>query len=443
MKSSPFSRNLFPLLLFLLYCSIRWSIQAGEIFWGTGLIPAAVVILLLIQIYRWNEGGAPSIWELLVWAALFRSLFLFDTPQLSDDIYRYILDGTQVALGRNPYLLPPAQIPPHSLPLPIRHGVLPHVNHPGLVTIYPPLAQWLFFLGALISPSPWGIKLILVALDLILVAVIWRLSPEGSPLPAAYAWHPLPVVEIGHSGHIDGSMALFALLAVFLLWKERAGWSGLFLGLSVATKLTTLVFAPFMLLQLRHPSAACRFLLCLLLGVLIPSLWFCDGLLEMFSTLTTYLRHWEFSGALYQLLRNRWGGEAARLLLLGAFTTGIAAVPLLTRDLYQRLSLAFLIFLVTQPTLYPWYALPLAALAPLAWCPGSMPFLWALGLSYGVLLPYKTLGVWQEWTSATWIIFFTGLVALGWMAVSCSPSRPVGQEEDLPKIHNEDGQQPG
>ena len=44
--------------------------------------------------------------------------------------------------------------------------LLHHVNHPELVTIYPPFAQLVFALGSLLSGSVIGMKTVLVVMDI-------------------------------------------------------------------------------------------------------------------------------------------------------------------------------------------------------------------------------------------------------------------------------------
>src|SRR5258708_9413559 len=58
-----------------------------------------------------------------------RVIFLFATPQLSGDVWRYLFDCRTLASGVNPYKALPDE---------------PRVNHPEIPTIYPPHAEMLF-----------------------------------------------------------------------------------------------------------------------------------------------------------------------------------------------------------------------------------------------------------------------------------------------------------
>ena len=70
-------------------------------------------------------------------------------------------------------------------------------------------------------------KLALVACDLLTMIVLWRwLAATGRSewLTLAYAWNPLVVLEVAHSGHIDALGALWITAAAF--WLVGAGRAG-------------------------------------------------------------------------------------------------------------------------------------------------------------------------------------------------------------------------
>ena len=77
-------------------------------------------------------------------------MLLFD-PLLSSDIYRYVWDGRVQAAGINPYRYFPA----HEALAFLRDGtIFPHINRAEFaVTIYPPVAQFFFFVVTRIGES--------------------------------------------------------------------------------------------------------------------------------------------------------------------------------------------------------------------------------------------------------------------------------------------------
>lgn len=85
----------------------------------------------------------------LVCALAFRITLLSAQPTLSDDIYRYMWDGKVQSHGLNPYSYPPEAGELEFL----RDSYYEGVNHKGVRTIYPPLAQ-IFFCSSTDVPTP-------------------------------------------------------------------------------------------------------------------------------------------------------------------------------------------------------------------------------------------------------------------------------------------------
>ena len=153
---------------------------------------------------------------ILIGGVLFRLIPVqLDPPRLSTDIYRYIWDGRVQAAGINPYLYLP--VDPRLAKL-CDEAIYPNINRKEYAhTIYPPVAQLFFFALTRITQSVTGFKACLVVIDLItvgLVAAALRAVGQPAERVIAYAWHPLPIVEFGASGHIDALMICFIALAL-------------------------------------------------------------------------------------------------------------------------------------------------------------------------------------------------------------------------------------
>jgi hypothetical protein len=70
-----------------------------------------------------------------------------------------------------------------------------------------------------------AMKALFIIADLALaVLLFWALSKLESPFWWAilYAWHPLAIIEIAGSGHVDGIGALFLFAAVALVIRHSA-----------------------------------------------------------------------------------------------------------------------------------------------------------------------------------------------------------------------------
>src|SRR5438105_9675302 len=140
----------------------------------------------------------------IVFAVLSRLSLLFAPPYLSDDIYRYIWDGRVQAAGINPYRYVPAV----SALAQLRDGeIYPRINRKDYArTIYPPLAEAVFFLTTRISESVTWMKATTVLFEALAVWALAQLLASFA-LPRQrillYAWHPLTVWEFAGSGHAD------------------------------------------------------------------------------------------------------------------------------------------------------------------------------------------------------------------------------------------------
>jgi len=229
----------------------------------TGITGLLVILLAVILFLGEKQAPEWPIWLILIIALLIRLPFLMRPPELSDDIYRYLWDGLQLLSGQNPYALAPAEIPAATDSLATIKNA---VNHPQLVTIYGPAAQLFFASASLLGGTIVGFKAALILVDLSCCYLLCRLLCRFQiPLwkSVLYAWHPMPVLEIAGSGHIEG-VGLFLLLAALLSLagtsapakaakRANSFWiAGLFSSCSVLVKLFPIVFLPGILLLPTH-----------------------------------------------------------------------------------------------------------------------------------------------------------------------------------------------
>lgn len=150
-------------------------------------------------------------------AVVARLVLVFAPPTLSTDVFRYIWDGRVQAAGINPYRYVPAA---PELAFLRDAAVWPHINRADYaVTIYPPAAQMLFLLAAVLGDSVVAMKLVLVAAEAVTVAALiglLRHLRRPATRIVAYAWHPLALWEIAGNAHIDGAMLAAMLLGLWL-----------------------------------------------------------------------------------------------------------------------------------------------------------------------------------------------------------------------------------
>ena len=401
-------RLLIPVTIGLLYAMLAMEPDLSMSVALLVGISGVIVILLALDQYLVDQGmhgWSPGL--VLGFALVFRLMFIWRSPVLSDDIYRYLFDGLMVLHGANPYSAAPDTA---RLFTPAMGDLLPLINHSHLVTLYPPAAQLVFgagaALGTLTGPLA-GMKLMLSALDMgaciLLIVLLKELSLPISRV-ALYAWNPLPILEIAGSGHVDGAAVLFVLAAIILAIQPGKGiFSGVLMALAVLTKWVPLMFVPFWLLLVSRKARAMALGTFSASGCLMAALFWPD-LANGMTTLVQYLHHWEFSGLLFRTLRNLTGsGEMARISLMVMFasTSGVLLLKHVCRPRNPEFTVACLAtlagaYLFFSPTVYPWYALYLTAFLPMFPNPAGLVFAWSVMLSYRILLVRNLTGLWVE-----------------------------------------------
>lgn len=177
-------------------------------------------------------------------AILLRLMLLLADP-ISTDLNRYIWDGRVQAHGINPYRYIPAD---PALSFLRDDEIYPEINRADYAhTIYPPLAQIVFFLVTRVSETVTFMKLAMVAFEGVAVWAIMRLLGSFSIKPTRvifYAWHPLPVWEFAGSGHVDAISLACVMLGLLAAERRRPLLAGLALGGAALAKFFPVVIGP-------------------------------------------------------------------------------------------------------------------------------------------------------------------------------------------------------
>lgn len=220
----------------------RYSIGfSGVSGWSVVLFVAAVGIVLTQPVNR------ATIRIVLVFAVMMRGAVLFSRPYLSTDIYRYVWDGIVQHAHISPYRYVPGD---HALEfLQTKYPeIYAHINRKEYAhTIYPPVAQMIYWLATLLSPTVKAMKVMMFAFECVtagaLIALLKNMGRRTTDV-LLYAWCPLLVWEIGGAGHVDAAILAFVTLALLFRYREQPVMTGLFLGLAVMTKFYPLVLLP-------------------------------------------------------------------------------------------------------------------------------------------------------------------------------------------------------
>lgn len=213
---------------------------SGVAGWSVILFAAAAVVLAMPS----NRLTLPLI---IGFGIAFRLITLFPEPFMSSDIYRYAWDGVVQHAHISPYRYVPGDAALAFLRGP-NQNLFDHINRRDYAhTIYPPVAQFLFYGITWLNASVTFMKLAMILFEGITVyALIEILEALGRRTEEVllYAWCPLLIWEIGSSGHLDSAVMAFIALALLSRLRQKPVATGIYLGAAILIKFYPLVLFP-------------------------------------------------------------------------------------------------------------------------------------------------------------------------------------------------------
>ena len=209
--------------------------------WSVWLYVGALIVIATQPVNRATFG------IVIGFAVAFRAMTVFADPFSSSDIYRYVWDGIVQHAHISPYRYVPGDPVLKSLQNTYT-DIYENINRRTYArTIYPPVAQMIYWLVTFFSPTVMAMKTAMIGFECVTVAALLNLLRRlGRPREQIllYCWCPLLVWEIGGAGHVDAAVYAFIALALVFRYREQPALTGLFLGLAVMTKFYPLVLLP-------------------------------------------------------------------------------------------------------------------------------------------------------------------------------------------------------
>ena len=341
----------------------------------------------------------------------------FSVPLLSDDYFRFIWDGELWLAGIHPLNQLPTEV---SATFADRHAtLLQEMNSAGYFTVYPPLSQAVFALSAWLGKTIFAqvvtLKIFLFIAELGVLRLLYLLCKDSKNLAvAAYALHPLAIVEICGNGHFEGFALLGILLAVYGFRQNDTLLGGLGIAVGFLVKLVPLLLAPAIALAwlFSKPSPAGKFsfpaldfrrllnfsasLVALsLLGFVV---FLYDADLSGFGeSLDLYFRKFEFNGSIYPLASTlgKWYEGWNWIAVVGPGLSIISFLTIMSLSIFRsfhRLNLeetllwSMAAYLAFATTVHPWYAIYLVGIGSLT------RYTWPYLLGFTVFLSYVAYG---------------------------------------------------
>lgn len=318
----------------------------------------------------------------------------------SDDIARYIWEGTLVREGFSPYSIPPND---PSLVYLRDDIVYPMINHKDMPAIYPPLTHLIFAVLTLITQTFNGFRVFIVLCELAAIALmfIWiRQCGLKRDRILIYVLNPLVIIGVAGQGHLD-SLQILLIVASFIMWRSnRSGLAILLMMFAGMIKALALFALPFMLNRktVRHLP----WIVPLSAGMFLPFILLQGGLTT--GNWGVYLGEFEYYSFTFAVFRFFAGTLGANIISAAIIFIAIFWMYLTRDTLEHSAAPMFTVVTLLGTTIHFWYLAPLLAMA-VVWRMRSIVVLSLLFLPY--FFVYGDFTVTGEWTGELWRQIFT------------------------------------
>lgn len=321
----------------------------------------------------------------LIYAGIaFRLIWLFATPALSDDFYRFAWDGRLLVNGFNPFLYTPAdlmQMPKIAAQINAEE-LFQSLNSPNYYSVYPSLNQYLFGIASLISGNNLQLNVILLRVIILLTecGTLWLLYEIKTEQKlkvniSLYAFNPLVIIELTGNLHFEAVVIFFLVLTYYLFTKKTALWKpALALASAVCVKMLPLIFLPLIINKIGWKKGI---IFSVFTGVFcvfysFPLLNF-EIVQNISESVNLYFKSFEFNASVYYVVREVgywiYGyniiGFAGRALSIVAFSLimYVSFRESSAGNVFLAAAAILTIYLFFATTVHPWYITPLVLIS--------------------------------------------------------------------------------
>ena len=395
----------------------------------SGLIWASLIPLFK----NWTTQKSPPVQPENLWPSLgiilalglgFRAMFFASTPIYEDDWNRYLWDGVVITQGESPYTYSPKEILDNTVPdqtqslkdiSDTHENFLTRINNTALTTIYPPVAQAVFALAAVIKPLNLDALrfpfLISEAITLFLMIKALTLYGRSPLWVGLYALNPLLIFSAFNAAHMDILLAP-ALIGTVIAMRKNPFIAAMALSAAAAVKIWPLLLAPIIFRPWRRDLKI--YISCALLvgGLTLILLWPMLSTLGENSGLSAYSTGWQRSSFLFPLLEKGLSGisadpgKIARIIIalilisLSVWRGLISPIGELSKRPAELMFITLALYLLS-PTGFPWYLIWVLIFIPF-WPSYGLAALCVLTPLYYVRFGLGELGQYDIYTN--WLI---------------------------------------
>ena len=398
---------------FLILLSLILYVFSGYFLERTQFVYLAITWVALFGCYYFILQKELDNSNLLIQISIiFRLIFLFSIPNLSQDFYRFIWDGRMLLNGFNPYESLPETF--------INQGLSPVFGaaelYEGMGELnrshfsnYPPLNQLSFLIGAFLGGDSilWtvvALKIQIVLADIGIIIYGRKLLKKLGLHPNQIFWYalnPLIIIELTGNLHFEPVMLFFVVLSLYKLLQKKWILAAILLACSVSVKLIPLLIVPLFFQWFANFNAKkiVPFLsfgaVVVVINILLFLPFLTPSLISNYSdSVGLWFTNFEFNASFYYILRElgylfRGWNEIA---IIGKILPVLVVLYILylsfirkiktTNQFFNILLFAFTIYYLFSTTIHPWYLANLILLA--SFSSYRYPMVWSLAvvLSY-------------------------------------------------------------
>jgi alpha-1,6-mannosyltransferase len=245
---------------------------------------------------------------------LFRVVFLFSIPFLSQDFYRFIWDGRLAVMGISPYEYKPAEIInslatfSQATDLYQGMGALSASHYSN----YPPVNQMIFVLAALLSAksilgSTIFFRIIIILADIGIFYFGQKMLQYFNQDKNKIFWYflnPLVIIELTGNLHFEGVMLFFLVLGFYFLMRDKWLWACGFITISISIKLLPLLLLPLFWQKLGLKRSLIFYPTIIISNFILFIPFFSYNLVENYiKTISLWFINFEFNASIYYLIR--------------------------------------------------------------------------------------------------------------------------------------------
>ena len=245
---------------------------------------------------------------------LYRMLFLFSTPALSQDFYRFIWDGNAILSGINPFQYKPEAIINTIVSFPNANYLYEKMGRLSAshFSNYPPINQLFFTISAFVGGKSILVSTIVLRIIIILADIgiyyygrkILTHFNKNTENIFWYFLNPLVILELSGNLHFEGVMLFFFVVGLYYLLTNKWIISAVFIALSISLKLLPIVLLPLFFKYLGFKKSILYYTLIIALNVLFFLPFLNPTLITNYvETISLWFTNFEFNASFYYVVR--------------------------------------------------------------------------------------------------------------------------------------------